>query len=132
MVIGSQCSQCVKAFTASDSAEPQVLNQKRAEMAEYQWQKNSFVRWFSLILPGGGHLWRDDSREGIIYLFIFILFFIKIIWWRGFIPSPVVLENSFNLIWMAITIGLFLLYYGFVQYRIRVRLRERKYHFGAR
>ena len=131
MVIGNQCSQCVKAFSASTSTEPEVVNQKRAKMAKYRWRKNSFTRWFSLILPGGGHLWRDDSREGIVYLFIFILFLLKIIWWRGFIPSPVLLENSFDLLWMAMTIILFLIYYGFVQYRIRIRSRERRYNFGS-
>jgi len=131
MVIGNQCSQCVKACTASTSTEPEVVNQKRAKMAKYRWRKNSFTRWFSLILPGGGHLWRDDSREGIVYLFIFILFLLKIIWWRGFIPSPVLLENSFDLLWMAMTIILFLIYYGFVQYRIRIRSRERRYNFGS-
>jgi tetratricopeptide (TPR) repeat protein len=131
MVIGNQCSRCVKAFAASTSTEPQVVNQKRAEIAKYRERKNSFIRWFSLILPGGGHLWRDDSREGVVYLFIFLLFLMKIIWWRGFIPSPVLLENSFDHLWMGMTIMLFLIYYGFVQYRIRICLRERKYNFGS-
>ena len=132
MVIGNQCSQCVKAFTTTTAAEPEAASQKRAEVAKYRWRKNTFLRLFSLILPGGGHLWRDDSKEGIIYLFIFASFGMKILWWRGFIPSPLVSEMPIHLLWVAVTIGLFLLYYGFVQYRIRVRSRERIYHFGSK
>jgi tetratricopeptide (TPR) repeat protein len=132
MVIGNQCSQCVKAFATSTSAEPEAASQKRAEVAKYRWRRNTFLRLFSLLLPGGGHLWRDNSREGIVYLFIFVLFGMKILWWRGFIPSPLVPEMSISLLWVAVTIGLFLLYYGFVQYRIRVRSRERIYNFGSK
>jgi len=131
MVIGNQCSQCVNAFTARTSSDPQVVKQKRAEAARYQDRKKSFVRWFSLFLPGGGHLWRNDSQEGIVYLFIFILFLMKIIFWRGWIPTPVVLDISFDFLWMIITAALFLFYYGLVQYRIRLRSRERKFSFGT-
>jgi tetratricopeptide (TPR) repeat protein len=131
MVIGNQCSQCVNAFTARTSSDPQVVKQKRAEVARYQDRKKSFVRWFSLFLPGGGHLWRNDSQEGIVYLFIFILFLMKIIFWRGWIPTPVVLDISFDFLWMIITAALFLFYYGLVQYRIRLHLRERKFNFGT-
>jgi hypothetical protein len=132
MVIGSQCSQCVKAFTPSDVAEPEAIRQKRAEVVKNRLRKESFHRRFSLILPGGGHLWRDDSKEGIVYLFIFISFLTRIIWWQGFIPSLLVLETPFLLLSMVIAFGLFLLYYGFVQYRIRLRSREWKYGLGTR
>ncbi len=132
MVIGNQCSQCVKAFTASNVAEPEVVRQKRVEVAKYRWRKDSFIRWFSLILPGGGHLWRGDSKEGIVYLFIFFLFFMRIFWWQGFIPSPLALEISSHLLRPAITMGLLLVFYGFVQYRIRLNSRERRYNFGSR
>ncbi len=132
MVIGNQCSPCVKAFTTATSAEPEAASQQRAEVAKYRWRKNTFLRLFSLVLPGGGHLWRDDAKEGIVYLFIFVLFGMKVLWWRGFIPSPLVAEMPIHLLWVAVTGGLFLLYYGFVQYRIRLRSRERIYHFGSK
>ena len=131
MVFGNQCSQCVSAFTAPTSPDPQVVKQKRAEVARYQDRQKSFIRWFSLFLPGGGHLWRNNSKEGIVYLFIFILFLVKVIFWRGWIPTSVVLDISFDLFWIIITAALFFFYYGFVQYRIRLRSKERKFNFGT-
>jgi tetratricopeptide (TPR) repeat protein len=127
MVIGNQCSSCVNAFTAHASADPQIVKQKRAEVAKYQDRKKSFIQQLSCLLPGGGHIWRGDSRMGVFYLFIFILFLMKLILWSGWIPSPVVLDVSFDLLWVIIFSALFLIFYGFVQYHVQIRSKERKF-----
>jgi len=132
MVIGQQCSQCINAFTTRTPTDPQVVRQKKAEVAKYQDRKSSFARRLSLILPGGGHLLQGRSQEGIVYLFVFILFLTKIFLWQGWISSPMVLHISFDIPWMILTAILFLFYYGFVQYRMgRSRSRDRRLGFGT-
>jgi tetratricopeptide (TPR) repeat protein len=130
LVIGSQCSQCITAFTARSSADPKVVKQKRSKVAQYQARRQSLPQWFSLILPGTGHLLRGHSKEGFIYLFIFILFLTKALLWRGWVPSPMILGILPSLPWMIVTGILFLVYYGFVQYRmIRFRSKGGKFYF---
>jgi hypothetical protein len=128
--MGSQCSQCITAFTARSSNDPKVVKQKRAEVAQYQARRQSLPHWFSLILPGAGHLVRGHSKEGFIYLFIFILFLTKALLWRGWVPSPMILGVLPSLPWMIVTAILFMLYYGFVQYRMtRFRSKGGKFYF---
>jgi hypothetical protein len=130
MVMGNQCSQCISAFTARSSADPQEVKQKRSKVARYQARRQSLPQRLSLILPGVGHLIRGHSKEGIIYLFIFILFLTKALLWRGWVPSPMILSILPSLPWMIVTGILFLAYYGFVQYRMnRVRSRGGKFYF---
>jgi tetratricopeptide (TPR) repeat protein len=118
MVIGNQCSQCINTLTVGASADPQGVKQKRAEMAKYQARRNALPQWFSMILPGIGHLLRDRSKEGIFYVFIFILFLTKIFLWQKWVPSPLGLFAWPSLQWVFVTAFLFLVYYGFVQYRL--------------
>jgi len=118
MVIGNQCSQCISTLTAGASADPQGVKQKRAEMAKYQARQYSLPQWFSMFLPGIGHLLRDRSKEGIIYIFIFILFLTKIFLWQEWVPSPLGLFTWSSFQWIFLTASFFLVYYGFVQYRL--------------
>jgi tetratricopeptide (TPR) repeat protein len=130
MVMGSQCSQCINAFTARESADPQGVKQKRSKVAQYQARRQSLPQRLSLILPGVGHLLRGHSKEGFIYLFIFILFLTKFLLWRGWAPSPMILGILPSLPWMIASGILFLVYYGFVQYRmIRFRSKGGKFYF---
>jgi len=131
-VVGNQCSQCLNAFTARPSADPQGVKQKRAEVAKHQARRRSIPQWLSLILPGCGHLLRDRSKEGMVFLFIFILFLTKGILWRGWIPDPMVQGIFLSIPWMVVMAILFLFYYGFVQYRmIRLRPKGGKSYFRA-
>jgi hypothetical protein len=83
-----------------------------------------------LILPGVGHLLVGRAKEGTIYLFILILFLAKILLWQGWVPSPLVLTTWPSLPWMVAVAFLFVVYYGFVQYRMfRIRSKGGKFHF---
>ncbi len=130
VVIGHQCSQCVGTLTAGVSADPEGVKRKKAEMAKYQARQYSLPKWFSVILPGVGHLLRDRSKEGIIYIFIFTLFLTKIFLWHEWVASPLGLFLWPSLQWIFGTAFLFLAYYGFVQYRlIHFHSRGGKSHF---
>jgi tetratricopeptide (TPR) repeat protein len=127
---GTQCVPCQNAFTANTAADPDVVRKKRAEVARYQTRVHVLPQRLSWVLPGVGHLMRGRSLEGIVYLFILTLLGTRLIWWKGWIPLPLGLTSSLSIPWLAVTILLLLLFYGFVQYRLKcIRLLEVKSNF---
>ncbi len=129
-VMGNQCIQCLNAFTANPSADPKVVKKKRAEVARYHSWLTSFPHRISLIVPGLGHLVRGNSKEGVFYLFIFILFVVQVVMWGRWLPNPMVFNPTLSFPWMVITGVLFLLFYVIVQYRMRqIRSQGGKFHF---
>jgi tetratricopeptide (TPR) repeat protein len=88
-------------------------------------RNSDFPQRISLIVPGLGHLIRGNSKEGILYLFIFILFVVQVILWGGWLSNPMVLNPNFSLPRMVILAILFLLFYGRVQHRMKhIRSQE--------
>jgi len=127
---GTQCVPCQNAFAVHTEADPDVVRKKRAEVARYQARVHVLPQRLSWVLPGVGHLWRGRSMEGIVYLFILTLFGTRFIWWEGWVPLPLGLTSSFSIPGLVVTVFLFLLFYGFVQYRMkRIRLQEVKSNF---
>jgi len=130
MVMGKQCSQCIAAFSASRSADPEVVKQKRAEVVRYQSRRQSLPRWSSLVIPGAGHLLLGRGKEGTAYLFILILLLTKIIGRPEWVHSPLALNVWPSAPWAIATGFLFFVFYGFVQYRMnRIRSKRGKFHY---
>ncbi len=129
-VMGTQCVQCLNVFTANRSADPKVIRKKRAEAARYHSWLTSFPQRISLIVPGFGHLIRGNSKEGILHLFLFMLFVSRVFLWVDGLPNPMVLNHTLSFPWLVITGVLFLLFYSFVQYRMKqIRSQGGKFHF---
>jgi tetratricopeptide (TPR) repeat protein len=127
---GNQCVPCQNAFAANSAADPDVVRKKRAEVARYQTSVHALPQRLSWVLPGVGHLMRGRSIEGIVYLFILILLGTRLIWWEGWIPHPLGLNASLSIPWLAVTLLLLFLLYGFVQYRMKcIRVEEVKSNF---
>jgi tetratricopeptide (TPR) repeat protein len=123
-VIGTQCVQCLNAFTAQSSADPKVVRKKRAAVARYQSRLNFLPQRLSWILPGAGHLMRGHTLEGVFYFFVLILFLTRVIWWKGWVPNPLSAGPSLGIPWLVIAVVLFIFFYLFVQYRMnRIRLQ---------
>jgi tetratricopeptide (TPR) repeat protein len=128
-IVGTQCMQCLNAFKANPSADPSVIQKKRAEVARYQARQISRFRKISRFLPGVGHFFCGKSKEGVLYLFILILFASRILLWIWPLPNPMVLNFHWSWPWWIITMILFLLFYLFVQFRIhRIRWQGGIYH----
>jgi tetratricopeptide (TPR) repeat protein len=129
-VMGNQCVQCLQAFTVNPSADPKVVKKKRTEAARYQSWLVSLPQRISLIIPGFGHLFCDRGKEGILYLFISMLFLSKVLFWVWQLPNPLALNSTLSYPWVVILAVLFFLFYSFVQYRIKkVRIQGGKSHF---
>lgn len=123
-VMGTQCLQCLNAFAINPSADPEIVKKKRAAVARYQSWKTFFPRRISLFLPGAGHVLRGHSREGILYLFIFILFLAQLVLWAGRLPNPMALNPALSLPGIFVLAVLFLLFYGLVQFRVKQIIAE--------
>ncbi len=127
---GTQCVPCLNAFAANPTADPDEVMKKRAEVARYQTSVHVLPQRLSWVLPGMGHLIRGRSIEGIVYLFILILLGTRLIWWKGWIPHPLGLNASLSIPWLAVTLLLLLLLFGFVQFRMKcIRVQEVKSNF---
>jgi len=99
-------------------------------VARYQTRVHVLPQRLSWVLPGVGHLMRGRAIEGIVYLFIFAFLGTRLIWWEGWIPLPLELTSSLSIPRLTVTILLLLLFYGFVQYRMKcIRLLEVKSNF---
>lgn len=130
MVLGSQCPQCITTFSSSGSADPQLVMRKKSEVSKYQFRRRRRPQWLSLILPGMGHVLRNRPWEGLLYLFLFSLFLAKGTMWRGWVPNPLPGGISLNFPWLIMTLILFVVFYGFVQYRLgSLRWKGGRFHF---
>jgi tetratricopeptide (TPR) repeat protein len=129
-VIGSQCVQCLNAFSKSPSGDPGLMKTKRIEVARYQIRKLALSRWLSFIFPGTGHLHRGHPKEGFLYIFIGAYFLMKALCWNGWVPNSMDLGISSSLPWVAAILFLFLIFYGWVQFRMtQILRREAKFYF---
>ena len=129
-VIGNQCVQCLNAFATGSSADVKALRTKRAQMARYQAWLKFLPRTLSVIFPGAGHLVWGRSKEGILYLFIFILFLTKVSLWIRGVPNPLVLYPSVSIPWVIVAGLLYLLFYLGVQWRMnRIQTKGGKLYF---
>jgi tetratricopeptide (TPR) repeat protein len=130
LVIGNQCLQCVKAFAKNPTGDSQPLKEKRLEVARHQLRQFVLSRWLSFLLPGAGHIYRGHAKEGFVYLSIGSLFLVKAILWKGWIPNPLELAISSPVPWLVATFLLFLVFYGWVQFRLlQILRREGKFYF---
>jgi hypothetical protein len=122
--------QCVNAFSKNPTGDSQRLKEKRLEVAQHQLRQFSLSRWQSFLLPGAGHLHRGHAKEGFIYIFIGSFFLVRAILGEDWIPNPLDLEMSFSALRMATTLFLFLVFYGWVQFRIvQILRKEAKFYF---
>jgi tetratricopeptide (TPR) repeat protein len=132
LVIGNQCSQCVKAFSKSPSGDPQLMKDKRLEVAKYQLRQHNRSRWLSLALPGAGHLHRGHTKEGFLYFFLVALYLVKAGFWSGWVPDALDMEISFSTPGIVIAFFLAVGFYVWVQLRmLQILRREAKFYFRA-
>ena len=131
-VMGNQCLQCIRVFAGKTTNNPKELRRKREQTARYQARRQALPGKISLLIPGMGHLLREHVIEGLIYLFVLILFVTKVIFWKDWVPNPLLLVREHPLPWIAFLSFLFAIYYVFVQVRLsRIRKRGGKYYFRA-
>lgn len=87
----SFCGQCVHLFIKQDGVSPQARIQKNYEVEQFN-KKGKIIRAiFSLLVPGGGHLWEGHYATGFFISFIYLFFL------AGFISRIFEYPYPFNL-----------------------------------
>jgi len=103
------CFGCNRLFVKKDSIDPKMKERRMRQVERYGRRKILRRTVFSLVIPGGGHLWRDQSIKGAVFVFLTFILVLKFVYWNGIIHAPTTLGNSPGL---GIRLG-FLLFFVF-------------------
>jgi tetratricopeptide (TPR) repeat protein len=101
------CFGCNRLFVKKDSIDPKMKERRMRQVERYGRRKVLLRTIFSLIIPGGGHLWRDQSVKGAVFVFLTFILVLKFVYWNGIIHAPITLGNSPDL---GIRLGFLLLF----------------------
>jgi len=105
------CFGCNRLFVKRDSIDPKMKERRMKQVTGYGKRKVMLRTIFSLVIPGGGHLWRDQAIKGCLFVFVFFVFGLKFFYWNGLIHDPIALGN-FPGLWTRLAFVLvFALYY---------------------
>jgi hypothetical protein len=102
------CTQCLHIFVRKDGVSPASRKDKMREIEEHSQRQESFLRIFSLILPGFGNLYKNRVWFGTILLFFWFLFLVLISYNFRFAPLSFY-ESSGS---TAVLLPVFLLFLG--------------------
>jgi tetratricopeptide (TPR) repeat protein len=129
-VLGNQCSQCLHALAPEPTrADPETVKGKRVEVMRFREKRRVQIARLSFVLPGSGHLFGGPSWEGTLYVFIFFLFLAKAACWQGFVGVPFGPGVLSDIPGKLLAGVLFLLFYVWVQVRVRRGSKGGELHF---
>ena len=115
------CFGCNRLFVKKDSIDPKMKEKRVKQVAGYGKRKVVLRGILSLVIPGGGHLWKDHAIKGSLFVFIFFLFGLKFFFWNGMVHAPVVLGASPGFWSRFVFVLIFVLYYlGVLRSSLRI------------
>ena len=88
------CFGCNRLFVKRDSVDPNMKERRMNQVRKFGKRRAMLSRVLTFILPGGGHLWKDQSIKGCLFVFFFFVFGLKFFYWNGIVHDPVVLGDS--------------------------------------
>ncbi len=121
----SVCPGCYRLFVKKEELTPKLKMKKMARVNAYRKREGTVSKILSLFSLGGGHVWRNHTIKGVVLLFIFSLFVLRIVHWHGLIRNAEVVPTPSPLSSKAFFIGLFACFY-FISLRSISRLERRK------
>ena len=121
----SVCLGCYRLFVKKESLTPKLKAKKMARVTAYQKREGMVSKILSLFSLGGGHVWRNHTIKGVVLLFIFSIFILRIVHWHGLIRNAEVVPTSSPLSSKAFFIGLFACFYV-ISLRSISRLERKK------
>ncbi len=119
------CMGCYRLFVKKEGLNPKVKVKKMTEIRGYRKREELISRILSLFSLGGGHVWRHYTIRGVVFLFIFSMFILRIVYWHGFIRNSEVIPTSSPLSSSAFLILLFACFY-FISLRSISRFERQK------
>jgi len=117
------CFGCNRLFVKKDSIDPRMKDKKMKQVARFEKRKTILRTALSLILPGGGHLWKDQLIKGSLFVFFFFVFGLKFLYWNGMVHDSMALGGSPGF-WSRFVFILFFLLYYFAVLRSSFRIES--------
>ncbi len=114
-MVSEFCSHCVNIYIQRVKRDANVKGRMIEEVEKHQRRQTLVWRFLTFGLPGGGQLWLGFTGIGILYVFIFVCFIIKIFFWNGFVKDPFLLNYSGSFLKIIFFGLLFFLFYFFVK-----------------
>jgi hypothetical protein len=114
-MVSEFCSHCVNIYIQGVKRDTNLTGRKLEEAEKHQRHQTLVWKLLTFVLPGSGQLWLGFTGIGILYVFIFFCFIIKIFFWKGFMKDPFLLNYSGSLLKIIFFALLFLLFYLFVK-----------------
>jgi tetratricopeptide (TPR) repeat protein len=128
------CFNCYRMFIQKEKLHPKIVEKKSSQVQQFQSQNDLISRLLSFFVVGFGYLWREQVLKGLIVLFIFFIFILRFVYWRGAIPSPFP-RLSFTLWKWIFWGGLFVIFYLFSVrqiHRLKTRFRTERERSASR
>jgi hypothetical protein len=119
------CMGCYRLFVKKEGLNPKIKVKKITQARGYRKKEELISRILSLFSLGGGHVWRNCTIRGAIFLVIFSMFILRIVHWHGSIRNSEVIPASSPLSSGAFVVGLFACFY-FVSLRSISRFEKQK------
>lgn len=115
------CFGCNRLFVKRDSIDPKMKEKRMKQVRRFGKRKAIVWRVLSFLFPGGGHLWKDQSIKGSLFVFFFFVFGLKFFYWNGIVHDPIVLGYCPGFWVWFVFILIFLLYYlGVLRSSLRI------------
>ncbi len=119
------CAGCQRLFVKKEGLNPKIKVKKIAQVKGYRKREEIISRILSLFSLGGGHVWRNYTIRGVVLLFIFSIFILRIVHWHGLIRNSEVVPAPAPLSSGAFLIGIFACLY-FISLRSISRFERQK------
>jgi tetratricopeptide (TPR) repeat protein len=104
------CFNCHRIFIAKEKLHPRVMERKSFQVRQFQKQDQLITRFLSFFFLGFGYLWKEHFIRGLIFLFLFFVFLLRLIYLNGVVPPSV--AGLFRSSWGVIPWGgLFAIFY---------------------
>ena len=88
------CFGCNRLFVKKDSIDPKMKEKRMRQIEKHGRRKVIMQIVFSVIIPGGAHLWRDQSIKGALFVFFTFVLGLKFVYWDGVIGPPMALGSA--------------------------------------
>jgi tetratricopeptide (TPR) repeat protein len=103
------CFNCYRIYIQKERLHPKIAEKKTLQVETFQKQNHFLVRFLSFFFVGYQDLWGDRPLKGLMLLFVFFIFILRFVYWKGAIPSPVAQSPwwIWSLIFWIVLFGVF-------------------------
>ena len=104
------CFNCYRIFIQKERLHPKMVEKKSIQVRQFQIKNHLISRFISFFLVGFGYLWSEQILKGLFFLFIFFIFILRFVYWRGVMLSS--LPPLFTTLWSWLFWGgIFFIFY---------------------